>query len=205
MIPGDGIGDPGELSVDRARDLDVQAGRLVLPRVQFPCRRPTTGFASDGRSGVPAPAGREEFAHHVVVGLRPGAACGGPPLVGLCGGLDLGFLDLVGGGVPLDGAQAQVVVHRDDDGLGSADADHVVLWLGLDRLHAHGVHRTAPYRGNPAGLPWPVGTSKFGNGAMVAEGAVLVTGMKGPLEDGWQNKVTAFADQIMSTATTQPG
>src|SRR5215469_14042382 len=32
----------------------------------------------------------------------------------------------------------------------------------------------------------------------VAEGAVLVTGMKGPLEEGWQNKVTAFADQILS-------
>jgi hypothetical protein len=35
----------------------------------------------------------------------------------------------------------------------------------------------------------------------VAEGAVLVTGIKGPLEDGWQNKVTAFADQIMSTVS----
>lgn len=39
----------------------------------------------------------------------------------------------------------------------------------------------------------------------VAEGAVLVTGIKGPLEQGWQNKVTAFADQIMSTAGIQPG
>ena len=39
----------------------------------------------------------------------------------------------------------------------------------------------------------------------VAEGAVLVTGMKGPLEEGWQNKVAAFADKIMSTAQTQPG
>jgi hypothetical protein len=39
----------------------------------------------------------------------------------------------------------------------------------------------------------------------VAEGAVLVTGIKGPLEEGWQNKVTAFADQIMSTAGIQPG
>jgi hypothetical protein len=39
----------------------------------------------------------------------------------------------------------------------------------------------------------------------VAEGTVLVTGMKGPLEDGWQNKVTTFADQIMSTAAIQPG
>lgn len=39
----------------------------------------------------------------------------------------------------------------------------------------------------------------------VAEGAVLVTGMKGPLEGGWQNKVTAFADQIMSAVASQPG
>ena len=38
----------------------------------------------------------------------------------------------------------------------------------------------------------------------VAEGAVLVTGMKGPLEEGWQDKVTAFADQIMSVAGIQP-
>jgi multimeric flavodoxin WrbA len=30
----------------------------------------------------------------------------------------------------------------------------------------------------------------------VAEGTVLVTGMKGPLEDGWENKVEAFASQI---------
>ena len=30
----------------------------------------------------------------------------------------------------------------------------------------------------------------------VAEGKVLVTGMKGPLEQGWQNKVEAFAAQI---------
>jgi menaquinone-dependent protoporphyrinogen IX oxidase len=30
----------------------------------------------------------------------------------------------------------------------------------------------------------------------VAEGAVWVTGIKGPLEEGWQRKVTAFADQI---------
>lgn len=34
----------------------------------------------------------------------------------------------------------------------------------------------------------------------VAEEAVLVTGIKGPLEDGWQHKVMNFADQIMSTA-----
>jgi menaquinone-dependent protoporphyrinogen IX oxidase len=30
----------------------------------------------------------------------------------------------------------------------------------------------------------------------VAEGAVFVTGIKGPLEEGWQKKVEAFADQI---------
>ena len=30
----------------------------------------------------------------------------------------------------------------------------------------------------------------------VAEGAVWVTGLKGPLEEGWQHKVAAFADQI---------
>ena len=39
----------------------------------------------------------------------------------------------------------------------------------------------------------------------VAEGAVLVTGIKGPLEEGWQNKVAAFADQIMSSLHTQTG
>jgi flavodoxin len=30
----------------------------------------------------------------------------------------------------------------------------------------------------------------------VAEGKVLVTGLKGPLEEGWQKKVEAFASQI---------
>jgi multimeric flavodoxin WrbA len=30
----------------------------------------------------------------------------------------------------------------------------------------------------------------------VAEGKILVTGIKGPLEDGWQKKVEAFASQI---------
>jgi multimeric flavodoxin WrbA len=30
----------------------------------------------------------------------------------------------------------------------------------------------------------------------VAEGKVLVTGMKGPLEEGWQKKVEAFAAQL---------
>jgi hypothetical protein len=39
----------------------------------------------------------------------------------------------------------------------------------------------------------------------VAEGAVLVTGMKGPLEDGWQDKVAAFAGQVMATAGSQRG
>lgn len=38
-----------------------------------------------------------------------------------------------------------------------------------------------------------------------AEGAVLVTGLKGPLEEGWQNKVALFADQIMSSTHTQAG
>ena len=38
----------------------------------------------------------------------------------------------------------------------------------------------------------------------VAEGAVLVTGVKGPLEEGWRDKVTAFADQITSTMRIQP-
>jgi sulfite reductase alpha subunit-like flavoprotein len=37
----------------------------------------------------------------------------------------------------------------------------------------------------------------------VAEGAVLVTGIKGPLEAGWQDKVMAFADQIMSSVPIQ--
>lgn len=31
---------------------------------------------------------------------------------------------------------------------------------------------------------------------IVAEGKVLVTGIKGPLEEGWQEKVAAFADQF---------
>ena len=30
----------------------------------------------------------------------------------------------------------------------------------------------------------------------VAEDKVLVTGMKGPLEDGWQDKVEAFASRL---------
>ena len=30
----------------------------------------------------------------------------------------------------------------------------------------------------------------------VAEGKILVTGLKGPLEEGWQKKVEAFASRI---------
>jgi hypothetical protein len=30
----------------------------------------------------------------------------------------------------------------------------------------------------------------------VAEGKILVTGLKGPREEGWQKKVEAFASQI---------
>lgn len=37
----------------------------------------------------------------------------------------------------------------------------------------------------------------------VAEGAILVTGIKGPLEEGWQDKVCTLADQIMSGARSQ--
>ncbi len=37
----------------------------------------------------------------------------------------------------------------------------------------------------------------------VAAGAVLVTGMKGPLEEGWQDKVVAFADQITAALHVQ--
>jgi len=33
---------------------------------------------------------------------------------------------------------------------------------------------------------------------MVAQGKILVTGLKGPLEEGWQKKVEAFASQIPS-------
>jgi menaquinone-dependent protoporphyrinogen IX oxidase len=39
----------------------------------------------------------------------------------------------------------------------------------------------------------------------VAEGAVLVTGMKGPLEDGWREKVAAFADQVTAALHLQAG
>jgi hypothetical protein len=37
----------------------------------------------------------------------------------------------------------------------------------------------------------------------VAEGAILVTGVKGSLEDSWQDKVAIFADQIMSSMHSQ--
>ena len=39
----------------------------------------------------------------------------------------------------------------------------------------------------------------------VAEGKVLVTGMKGPLEEGWQKKVEAFASQIPSSSNAPAG
>jgi hypothetical protein len=34
----------------------------------------------------------------------------------------------------------------------------------------------------------------------VCEDKVLVTGLKGPLEDGWQAKVKAFADRLPSVS-----
>ena len=37
----------------------------------------------------------------------------------------------------------------------------------------------------------------------VAESTVLVTGMKGPLEDGWQKKVEAFANAIPTQAQSR--
>ena len=37
----------------------------------------------------------------------------------------------------------------------------------------------------------------------VAEGKVLVTGLKGPLEEGWQTKVEAFAAQIPVGASAE--
>ena len=39
----------------------------------------------------------------------------------------------------------------------------------------------------------------------VAQTAVLVTGLKGPLEEGWQTKVAAFAGQILSSLHIQTG
>jgi menaquinone-dependent protoporphyrinogen IX oxidase len=39
----------------------------------------------------------------------------------------------------------------------------------------------------------------------VAEDTVHVTGMKGPLEDGWRDKVDAFADRVASVSGLQRG
>jgi menaquinone-dependent protoporphyrinogen IX oxidase len=39
----------------------------------------------------------------------------------------------------------------------------------------------------------------------IAEEAVLVTGLRGPLEDGWQRKVAAFADQVATSLHVQAG
>ena len=35
----------------------------------------------------------------------------------------------------------------------------------------------------------------------VAEDKILVTGLKGPLEDGWHDKVAAFADGLAAVTT----
>jgi Zinc-binding dehydrogenase len=75
------------------------------------------------------------------VGPGAGTASGNPPLVRLVGGLDLGFRDLAGGGVPLDGPEAQVVANRDDNSLGRADVETLVVaggedagrWTGMGR------------------------------------------------------------------------
>jgi hypothetical protein len=39
----------------------------------------------------------------------------------------------------------------------------------------------------------------------ISDSAVRVTGMKGPLEEGWQQKVLAFADQITTALHIQTG
>jgi len=39
----------------------------------------------------------------------------------------------------------------------------------------------------------------------VAEDKVLVTGLKGPLEEGWQRKVEAFAASVLTVGADQPG
>ena len=39
----------------------------------------------------------------------------------------------------------------------------------------------------------------------VAEGKVMVTGVQGPLEEGWQHKVEVFAAQVLAGALDQPG
>jgi menaquinone-dependent protoporphyrinogen IX oxidase len=41
-----------------------------------------------------------------------------------------------------------------------------------------------------------------GKGVEVAEGTVRVTDLKGPLEDGWEEKVRAFADAISAAETS---
>jgi hypothetical protein len=40
--------------------------------------------------------------------------------------------------------------------------------------------------------------------ARVAAGKVMVTGVKGPLEEGWQHKVEVFAAQVLAGALDQP-
>jgi len=43
-----------------------------------------------------------------------------------------------------------------------------------------------------------------GKGVEVAESTVRVTDLKGPLEDGWEDKVRAFADEISSAQSPAP-
>ena len=50
-----------------------------------------------------------------------------------------------------------------------------------------------------------VHASRFGNGVIVAEGHVFLTAMKGPLEDGRQDKVEAFATRIPLTLESPGG
>jgi hypothetical protein len=33
----------------------------------------------------------------------------------------------------------------------------------------------------------------------IAENRILVTGIRGPLEDGWEAKVQSFAEQVLTT------
>lgn len=40
--------------------------------------------------------------------------------------------------------------------------------------------------------------------ARVAEGKVMVTGVKGPLEEGWQHKVEVFAAEVLTGAIDHP-
>ena len=39
----------------------------------------------------------------------------------------------------------------------------------------------------------------------VAEGTILVAGLKGPLEEGWQKKVEAFASRVLGTPASETG